>query len=197
MTFNATSVQIKSFQSQICFPFKSQLLPMYWSKKRWENSLVVPTYLDPFLLLLYNIAYYTWTLRTLYVFVKKCCNQRLLTWIPTDNFTAASQSDTIFGNVYRQLDPVVFFRRNVLPPLWEHINAAWKTFYMYWVLGPLLLTWFNLIPVWISNHIHYHVWDKITYPFLNFNGATVEDWKWIGNFIPHFAGHIITYPCLD
>ena len=25
-----------------------------------------------------------------------------------------------------------------------------------------------------SNYIHYNVWDEITYPFLNFNGATVE-----------------------
>ena len=31
-----------------------------------------------------------------------------------------------------------------------------------------------LIPAWISNYIHYNVWDEITYPFLNFNGATVE-----------------------
>ena len=28
--------------------------------------------------------------------------------------------------------------------------------------------------LWISNYIHYKVWDEITYPFLNFNGATVE-----------------------
>ena len=27
---------------------------------------------------------------------------------------------------------------------------------------------------WISNCIHYEVWDKIIYPFKNFNGATVE-----------------------
>ena len=32
----------------------------------------------------------------------------------------------------------------------------------------------TLIPAWISNYIHYEVWDEITYPFLNFNGATVE-----------------------
>ena len=32
----------------------------------------------------------------------------------------------------------------------------------------------TLIPAWICNHIHYKVWDEITYPFLNFNGATVE-----------------------
>ena len=41
-------------------------------------------------------------------------------------------------------------------------------------LWPLLLTWFNLNPAWISNYIHCNVWDEITYPFLNFNGATVE-----------------------
>ena len=38
----------------------------------------------------------------------------------------------------------------------------------------LALVWFNLNPEWISNHIRYKVWDEITYPFLNFNGATVE-----------------------
>ena len=32
----------------------------------------------------------------------------------------------------------------------------------------------TLIPAWISNYIHYKVWDEITYPFLNFNGCTVE-----------------------
>ena len=26
----------------------------------------------------------------------------------------------------------------------------------------------------ISNYTHYNTWDEITYPFLNFNGATVE-----------------------
>ena len=32
----------------------------------------------------------------------------------------------------------------------------------------------TLIPAWINNHIHYKEWDEITYPFLNFNGVTVE-----------------------
>ena len=31
-----------------------------------------------------------------------------------------------------------------------------------------------LIPAWICNHIDYKVWDEINYPFLNFNGASVE-----------------------
>ena len=29
------------------------------------------------------------------------------------------------------------------------------------------------------------MWDKITYPFPNFNSFPVEVWKWISNFIPH------------
>ena len=27
-----------------------------------------------------------------------------------------------------------------------------------------------------------------------FNGRTIEFWEWISNFIPHFIGHVITYP---
>ena len=36
------------------------------------------------------------------------------------------------------------------------------------------------------------VWDEITYPFPNFNGATVEVWVWISNFIPHIIMDVIT-----
>ena len=32
----------------------------------------------------------------------------------------------------------------------------------------------TLIPEWISNYTYHYVWDEITYPFLNFNGSTVE-----------------------
>ena len=32
----------------------------------------------------------------------------------------------------------------------------------------------TLVPAWISYHMHSKVWDGITYPFLNFNGCTVE-----------------------
>ena len=41
------------------------------------------------------------------------------------------------------------------------------------------------------------MWDEITYPFPNFNGATVEVWEWISIFIPHEIGHVITYPSWD
>ena len=47
------------------------------------------------------------------------------------------------------------------------------------------------------NPIHGKVWDDNTCPFPNFNGATVEVWEWISNFIPHFTRHLITYPCWD
>ena len=49
----------------------------------------------------------------------------------------------------------------------------------------------------ISNHVPSEVWDEITYPFPNFNSATVEVWGWISNFIPHFIMGVITYPCYD
>ena len=53
----------------------------------------------------------------------------------------------------------------------------------------------TLIPAWISNYTHYNVWDEMTYPFLNFKDATVEVSEWINNFISHFTGYVITYPC--
>ena len=44
-----------------------------------------------------------------------------------------------------------------------------------------LIQWHGLTlrPAWISNYIHYKVWDEIIYPFTNFNGATIEVWEWI------------------
>ena len=40
--------------------------------------------------------------------------------------------------------------------------------------GPFYLHGLTLIPAWIINHMPGKVWDEITYPFINFNGATVE-----------------------
>ena len=54
--------------------------------------------------------------------------------------------------------------------------------------GQILLMWFNLI----SNHIHYRVWDPITYSFPDF-----KVWEWINNFISHVTGHVSTYPWWD
>ena len=52
-----------------------------------------------------------------------------------------------------------------------------------------------LMPGWISNYNHYNLWDEIIYPFPNFNGATVEFWEWVSNFISYFTKYVITYTC--
>ena len=49
------------------------------------------------------------------------------------------------------------------------------------------------IPAWINVSIHYKVWDEITYPFPNFNDATVEIRELISNFTPFYCG----YDCLS
>ena len=45
---------------------------------------------------------------------------------------------------------------------------------MLMISGPFYKHGLILIPAWISNYIYYKEWDEINYPFLNFNGATVE-----------------------
>ena len=80
----------------------------------------------------------------------------------------------------------------------QHCNDRGATEIWIWrPRDPFYLCGLTLIPAWISNYIHYKVGDEITYPFLNFNGATVEVKEWISNFISHFTGHVITYPCWD
>ena len=37
------------------------------------------------------------------------------------------------------------------------------------------------------------MWNEITYPFPNFNGAAVEVWECISNFIPYFTRHACDY----
>ena len=58
-----------------------------------------------------------------------------------------------------------------------------------------LQAWINFNQAWISNYIHYKMWDEIIYPFSNFTSCTVEVWEWISNLISHFTGHVITYTC--
>ena len=47
------------------------------------------------------------------------------------------------------------------------------------IWGPFYQHGLTLIPIWISNYIQYKVWDEITYPFPNFNGANIGIWEWI------------------
>ena len=59
----------------------------------------------------------------------------------------------------------------------------------------------TLIPVWVCNYIHHKVWDKITEPLLNFNGAAVKVCEWIsshtllGVWLLIHAGLRLTYIC--
>ena len=44
----------------------------------------------------------------------------------------------------------------------------------YLRLGPIFLKKsLTLIPSWMSDHMHSKGWDEVTYPFPNFNCATV------------------------
>ena len=43
--------------------------------------------------------------------------------------------------------------------------------------GPVYLYVLTLIAVWICDHISSKVWDKITYPFLNFNSINIGTWN--------------------
>ena len=63
--------------------------------------------------------------------------------------------------------------------------------------GPLYWHGLILIPAWVSDYIHYKVRVEVTYSFPNLNGAIVEVWEYMNYFIPHFTGHVITYPCWD
>ena len=50
-------------------------------------------------------------------------------------------------------------------------------------MGPFHWHGLNLIPVWISNYIHYKMWYE-TYAFQNV--PTFEVPEWISNFKQHF-----------
>ena len=70
-----------------------------------------------------------------------------------------------------------------------------RLFLCYWIdatvcVGRLLVAicphGLTLIAAWISNHTSSKVWDEINHQFPNFNGATIEVWDWISNFISHY-----------
>ena len=63
------------------------------------------------------------------------------------------------------------------------------------VLGPIYQYGLNLIPA--KNHIPPKMSDEITYPFSNFNDATLEVWERMSNLSPHFVKDMISYPCWE
>ena len=59
-------------------------------------------------------------------------------------------------------------------PLPKWINKTFEMMFEQFTLWSMRHVSHPLIPAWICNYIPCKVWGEITYPFLNFNGATVE-----------------------
>ena len=67
--------------------------------------------------------------------------------------------------------------------------------FVYWQHGANLAQ-FNFNPGMESDQMPSEVWDEITYPFLTFNGCTIDVWEWINNFFLHIKMDVISYPSL-
>ena len=53
------------------------------------------------------------------------------------------------------------------------------------------------LPSCVNDYVHYKVWNGIINSLPNFNGAAVEAWEEISNFILHFTEDVIAYPSWD
>ena len=132
--------------------------------------------------------------------VARCCNKGplLLTWFKFNpsmisnyiHYKMWDEITYIFPNFSGATIEVWEWISSLIPHLTGHVttNSYWWHQANTWTnvdlssakvarccnKGPLLLTWFKFNPSMISNYIHYKMWDEITYPFLNFNGATAE-----------------------
>ena len=59
--------------------------------------------------------------------------------------------------------------------VYKTCTLSWYALFCHCLPSALLPTWINFNPAWISNHTPSNVWDKITYPFLNFNGSRITN----------------------
>ena len=86
------------------------------------------------------------------------------------------ESICLENDLYIETGPSIIFmyhwRRWRLPMRhwWRDSHGRLSRIY----LDPLLITWFNFNPSMDKYHTPSKAWDGITYPFLNFNGCTVE-----------------------
>ena len=60
-----------------------------------------------------------------------------------------------------------------------------------------LSTWILYVTAWMNSHKLSKMWHKITHWFPNFSYWTIEVWKCVNNFVPHFTIDVITYPWWD
>ena len=69
-----------------------------------------------------------------------------------------------------------------------------------WASSHHFLTTMNLATgraAWINKYADYEILSEIAYPFPNFNGWTVDVWKWISHYTQDFIMDIIAYPSWD
>ena len=98
------------------------------------------------------------------------------------------------------LVPAMTTRRQYFILVWCRENLCKQVELLCWISPVSPFTGMDLrllTQAWISNYIHYKVWNETTYPFPNLNGASVEVWECISNFIQHFIMDVIIYPCWD
>ena len=70
----------------------------------------------------------------------------------------------------------LFSGRVLIDILERMINSIYckRVMHQVCIKGPVAPFGLTLIPACLSNHIPSKVWDEITYPFVNFIGATFE-----------------------
>ena len=56
-------------------------------------------------------------------------------------------------------------------PKIKNLTCPREIIYIYQTVAPFTLT---LIAAWITNHIHYKLWNEVTSPFPNFNSEVIE-----------------------
>ena len=79
------------------------------------------------------------------------------------------QKKGYFARIAAKLFPVLYMEKRD--------RLSFPVYLLIQIWGPFYLHELNLIPTWISNHMHSKIWDGITYPFPNFTGSTVEAWN--------------------
>ena len=79
----------------------------------------------------------------------------------------------------------------------KYFSSIKNTLPLFRIRAPFYGQELTLIPAWIRDYIHFTVWDAITYPFLNLNGAAVDVWEWISNFTHTLLVAVITSPCWE
>ena len=100
-----------------------------------------------------------------------------------------SQSVAFLNKKTVLLFDIIIFKR-----IDQQHHVVWINQSSLWVGFIVMSRGLRLTPAWISSHMPSKVWDEITHPFANFNGANLEVWEWTNNFSSHYIVNVITCP---